>query len=64
MYAIDYKYKYRWSLDIEICQRKSSSSMGRFGGGWNWELGFELGGHTLILNLLVLYIVVSIEKKL
>lgn len=26
---------------------------GRFGGGWNWKLGFQAGGKTLIISLLV-----------
>lgn len=26
---------------------------GRFGGGWNWKLGFQAGGSTLIISLLV-----------
>ena len=34
-------------------QRRRKSLMGRFGGGWNWELGFQLGSTTLIVNLLV-----------
>ena len=27
--------------------------MGRFGGGWNWKLGFQVGGRTIIFNLLI-----------
>lgn len=26
--------------------------MGRFGGGWNWNLGIQVGSSTVILNLL------------
>lgn len=26
--------------------------MGRFGGGWNWNLGFQAGGRCIIFNLL------------
>lgn len=29
---------------------------GRFGGGWQWKLGIQAGGRTLILNLLVAYV--------
>ncbi len=36
--------------------------MGRFGGGWNWELGFQLGGTTIIFNLLVCSVRVSLTK--
>jgi len=31
----------------------ASKLLGRFGGGWNWCLGLEAGGRTLIINLLV-----------
>lgn len=27
--------------------------MGRFGGGWNWALGFQAGGSTILIRLLV-----------
>lgn len=23
----------------------------RFGGGWKWKIGIDVGGHTVILNL-------------
>lgn len=26
--------------------------MGRFGGGWNYKLGFQIGGRTLIVDWL------------
>jgi hypothetical protein len=31
---------------------RTTKGMGRFGGGWNWSLGIEIGGSTIILNLL------------
>jgi hypothetical protein len=35
-------------------ERKSRHDLhGRFGGGWQWKLGFQAGGRTLILHLLV-----------
>ena len=41
----------RWRF---VYNRRSSKNLwGRFGGGWNWELGFQAGGSTVILNLLV-----------
>lgn len=36
---------------------------GRFGGGWNWHLGFQAGGNTLIFNLLICSIRVELLKK-
>ena len=31
---------------------KPTKGTGRFGGGWNWALGFEASSSTIILNLL------------
>lgn len=36
---------------------------GRFGGGWNWKLGFQAGGKTVILNLLVFSIIIEFGRK-
>lgn len=49
-------YMKRWKvgrLEFTYERRGSDNLMGRFGGGWNWELGFVAGGRTIILNLLV-----------
>jgi hypothetical protein len=40
------------SIEIKFTWRSGKNSMGRFGGGWNWEVGFQLGGSSLIVNLL------------
>jgi len=40
-------------LSIQYHWRSSKNSWGRFGGGWNWKFGFQAGGKTLILELLV-----------
>lgn len=39
---------------------KSTKGMGRFGGGWNWELGVSIGHAYVILSLL--YGMVRISK--
>lgn len=36
---------------------------GRFGGGWNWKLGLQAGGRTLIIYLLWGAIIIDREKK-
>lgn len=36
--------------------RSKKSFMGRFGGGWNWKVGIDAGGTTVIFNLLIFYI--------
>lgn len=33
--------------------RRKENAWGRFGGGWNWIVGAEIGGSTIIFNLLV-----------
>jgi len=40
-------------LTIAMEHRRAGRLMGRFGGGWDWEVGFQQGGRSLILNLLV-----------
>ena len=40
-------------IGVELHWRAKSNLWGRFGGGWNWVLGFEAGGGTIIFNLLV-----------
>lgn len=30
--------------------------VGRFGGGWNWKVGVQWGGHTVLVSLLVIEI--------
>jgi hypothetical protein len=36
---------------------------GRFGGGWNWELGIQIGRTTVIVNILVFSVRFDIESK-
>lgn len=37
---------------IQYEHRSPKCLWGRFGGGWNWELGFQCSSSTLIINLL------------
>ena len=37
-----------------ILWRTSKNLWGRFGGGWNWKVGFQASRSTIIINLLVL----------
>jgi hypothetical protein len=49
----------RPKLRVTYNRRSRDEHMGRFGGGWQWVVGFEAGGRrknggvTIILNLLV-----------
>ena len=52
-----YIFSKRWNLgrlEIKAEMRRTDGILGRFGGGWNWILGFQAGASTLILNLLVM----------
>ena len=40
-------------LHIAYNWRSKKNLWGRFGGGWNWVLGFEAGGKTLAFQLLI-----------
>jgi hypothetical protein len=33
--------------------------MGRFGGGWQWKLGLQVGGRTMLVSLVVAELRVS-----
>ena len=50
-------------LTIIFEHRNKKDHMGRFGGGWNWELGFVAGPNSLILNLLVFSLRFDLERK-
>jgi hypothetical protein len=41
-------------LEVQARMRRNDGFMGRFGGGWNWELGFQIGRRCLLINLLVM----------
>lgn len=40
-------------LSIGLLYRRADGCMGRFGGGWNWKLGIQASGRSVILSLLV-----------
>ena len=40
-------------LRIRYSRRRKKELWGRFGGGWNWAIGFEAGGTTLLVHLLI-----------
>ena len=56
----------QWSIGRAsfVFQCRSSKCLwGRFGGGWNWKLGFQVGGSTVIVNLLVCSLTVSLAAR-
>lgn len=40
-----------WQVSLE--KRKKDNLWGRFGGGWNWKFGFQLGKSTFIFHWLI-----------
>ncbi len=45
-------------------QRKTADEpLGRFGGGWQWEVGFQVAGSTVILNFLIFSLRIERKKK-
>ena len=47
----------RWQIgrvSIRAHMRRNDGFMGRFGGGWNWKLGIQVGSTTAIVSLLVM----------
>ena len=52
----------RLTVTYERCTKKGAI-FGRFGGGWNWELGFVAGGRTVIVNCLVFSVRFHVEAK-
>lgn len=50
---------------IKYEHRGPDCMRGRFGGGWNWELGFQYSSGTLIINLLTFSIQIDkIREKM
>ncbi len=51
------------ALSITFKFKSKDNFMGRFGGGWNWKLGFQAGGKTIIFNLLICSLIFNFEEK-
>ena len=49
--------------EIIVEKRSKDNFWGRFGGGWNWDLGFQIGGRTLIINWLIGSIIINLKRK-
>jgi len=50
-------------IKITYSHKKPTEFWGRFGGGWNWKLGFQMGGNTLLISLLICEISIVIIKE-
>lgn len=50
-------------LKITAKMNSRKSPMGRFGGGWDWELGVQVSRRSVLFNLLVMIVRFSWERK-
>ncbi len=57
------KYLFNYKVSIKLSMRTKKRPLGRFGGGWNWKLGFQAGGRTVIFSLLVLEVRIDWSKR-
>lgn len=58
--------KKQWKLgrlEIMFEWRSSENLWGRFGGGWNWVLGIQVGTSSVIINLLVCSLRFNLKSK-
>ena len=63
--GIDKIYK-KWvigRLTIVFEWRSKKNLWGRFGGGWNWKLGLQIGSTTTIISLLIFELRFCWNKK-
>jgi len=59
-------WNFRWAvgrLKIHFEWRSSKDLWGRFGGGWDWKVGFQSGGSDIILYFLVCSVRLCIKPK-
>lgn len=50
-------------FSITFSWTSSKGLWGRFGGGWQWCLGFEFSGRTLAFNLLIFRLSFYLARK-
>lgn len=55
----NFKLFHRW-FRFSVCMKRNDGIMGRFGGGWNWKLGIQAGGRTVLISLLIMEISISL----
>ena len=60
---ITHEWKPFSPLRIVFTWKSSKCLWGRFGGGWQWAVGFEASRNAIIFNLLICSISISWYKK-
>ena len=60
-YDIDKHWKFRqYAITFQI--RSKNNLWGRFGGGWDYEIGVQWGASSVIFNLLIGYLRIDRRK--
>jgi len=49
----------RFYVNFAFIWKSRKNPSGRFGGGWQWKLGFQLGDHTLMIDILICSVVIT-----
>ena len=56
--------EWQWAgLNFKYEHRSPNNDWGRFGGGWQWEIGAKWGSTTVIFSLLISTLRISKIKK-
>ena len=53
---------YGWGLSTKL-RAPLNSSGARFGGGWKYKLGIDIGGTTILINLVFGMIRIKVNKN-
>jgi len=55
-YIYNFTIKLPFNYKARFQQKSKNDAWGRFGGGWNWKVGAQCGGTTLIIDVFVMSI--------
>lgn len=65
MFNSKYRINKKWRvkrIEVGFSIRSSKCPFGRFGAGWNWKLGIQIGGRTILISLIIAELMLSIKK--
>lgn len=49
--------------EIRYTRRSKDEPMGRFGAGWDWRIGVQWGGSSMIISLLVAELRINFKRS-
>ena len=50
-------------LHLKFEWRSSSNLWGRFGGGWQWAVGFKASSRSIVIHLFICYVSLHLARK-